>query len=276
MACDTLVSFDIPNGAKLTFFVQSDRYSCDSATEVDPMHIHTQLSYREHARAYKDMAQFIVENPAISVGLGLLSYLICKIPFELFALKMTAYIALISLVVCLVTTKFRTGSLSGVLSELSLQQSLFLPVLIGCFALSMVGMGVAGWITQALQQVSAASVPINNMQFGAMEAISVVLAGVLVFVTQIMPYVLAHFCKGLSLSRHQGEQIWYALLKHWKNGVSYTPIALISGMVFTSGIDASGYIVTLASLYSTFLLFIVFNVHKAEKQQSMNMAFTPT
>ncbi|GGW92242.1 hypothetical protein [Alteromonas halophila] len=230
------------------------------------MHINTRLSVQDTLRAYKELVKFFKTYP-LALLLAILVYgLLAVVPDALFPIKMAAYAVAITMLTCVTTALYRTGDWSQILSELKFQQRLLLPALIMIIALSVTGFMVAEYLMPLLQTPSEA-MPGTGGGTSSGEQTSVLmlatLAVGLICVAQIMPYVLAHFCLGLSLSKQQGERIWVALMLNGVILLAFSPFALAMPLLMILGVQAVEGIVLASALYCSFLLFIVFNIQKA-------------
>lgn len=228
------------------------------------MQINTNLSFQDYLRGYREMCRFIANAPIVSTILLLLAIAVTAIPFSLFPLKMGAYGFLVTITVCCVSIHYRFGSLSGIFSELKHQQNLFLPAIVIMSALSWVAYIVA---------TSMPGVPAKSESvFDGFAIMGMVVAGAAVGVGQLMPYVIAHFCRGLELSRKQGEHIWMSLMLRWNTFVAFVPVALFIPLAIMIKQDLSAYLLLAATVYCTFLMFIVFNITPKPVQKTVTSA----
>ena len=230
------------------------------------MQINTNLSYSDYIRGYKEMCRFIANAPIVSGAMLLLAFAVTAIPFSLFPLKMGAYGLLVTVVVCCVSIHYRFGSIYGLLDELKYQQRLFLPAIVAMTALSWLGYVVATSVAGLMP--SAGSQP--DVTWDGFAVMGIVIAGAAVCVAQLMPYVIAHFCNGLNLSRHQGEHIWMTLMLRWKTFVAFMPIAIMVPLAMLLQQDLSAFLLLFATVYCTFLMFIVFNITPTPKTQTVS------
>lgn len=230
------------------------------------MQINTNLSSKDYIRGYREMCRFIASAPIVSGMMLLLAFAVTAIPFSLFPLKMGAYGLLVTLVVCCVSIHYRYGTLTGIVDELKHQQRLFLPAIVAMTALSWLGYVVATSV--------AALVPSTGtdgaMSWDGFSVMGIVVAGAAVCVAQLMPYVIAHFCNGLNLSRQQGEHIWMTLMLRWKTFLAFVPVALFVPLAMLMQQDLSAFILLAATVYCTFLMFIVFNITPTPKTQTVS------
>ncbi len=230
------------------------------------MQINTNLSSKDYIRGYTEMCRFIASAPIVSGMMLLLAFAMTAIPFSLFPLKMGAYGLLVTLVVCCVSIHYRNGTLTGLVDELKHQQRLFLPAIVAMTALSWLGYVVATSV--------AALVPSTGtdvaMSWDGFSVMGIVVAGAAVCVAQLMPYVIAHFCNGLNLSRQQGEHIWMTLMLRWKTFLAFVPVALFVPLAMLMQQDLSAFILLAATVYCTFLMFIVFNITPTPKTQTVS------
>ena len=236
------------------------------------MQVNTNLEKQDYLKAYKDMFSFLFRQPLLAAGFFFLCLLTESIPFAWFPLKLASYAILISLIVCVTSLHFRSGSLRGLAQELRFQQAVYLPAVVLILCLSWLGFVVADFLI-SMVSVSAQE---TNPQAAAMAAGSAQAAGelfvavvatALICLAQIMPFVLAHFCHGLGFSRAQGEKIWVSLMLQPKTLMAFIPIAHIVPLGLMMQWNLTGLIVAFGALYSTFLLFIVFNIEPASRSE---------
>lgn len=239
------------------------------------MQINTNLEKKDYLNAYKDMFAFLLRHPLIT-ALFMVVCLTCElIPFAWFPLKMAGYALAISLMVCVTTLHYRSGSLQGLFSEWRFQGAVYLPAIAMILGLSWLGFVVADTLLSVLAEGStpAGLPPVAAVaaQDDSSTLFVALLAAAIICVAQIMPLVLAHFCRGLGLSRQQGEKIWLALMLRAKSLLAFVPIAQLVPLSIALNWDMAGVVIALATLYSTFLLFIVFNISPAEPRRSVAM-----
>ncbi|GEM_PF-6770471 len=230
------------------------------------MHINTNLSLKDYIRGYKEMCRFIANAPIVSGSLLLLALAVTAIPFSLFPLKMGAYGLLVTMVVCCVSIHYRFGTLTGLFDELKHQQRLFLPAIVAMTALSWLGYVVATSAAAMMPSVEGK----QAMTWDGFSVMGIVVAGAAICVAQLMPYVIAHFCNGLNLSRQQGEHIWMTLMLRWKTFLAFVPVALFVPLAMLMQQDLSAFILLAATVYCTFLMFIVFNVSPTPRTQTVS------
>lgn len=231
------------------------------------MQIKTNLEKQDYIHAYKEMFQFILKRPVI------MSVVIClclagnTIPFLAFPVKMAFFVFLISCVVCIVATQYRTGSLDELVGEFKYQQKIILPAVAFAGCLSWLAFVVVDALSVVLEQYAATQVPAPVSGFtDSTTLIAAVIAATLIAVGQVMPLVLAFFCHGLKISRHQGEHIWLSLMMRAKTFLAFMPIAQLVPIAILFEIDMIGVLVLLSAMYSTFLFFIVFNIEPKTKE----------
>ncbi|MCU7553688.1 hypothetical protein OCL06_03640 [Alteromonas sp. ASW11-19] len=239
------------------------------------MHINTNLEKKDYLNAYKDMFVFLFRHPLIT-AIFIVVCLTCElIPFAWFPLKMAGYALAISLMVCVTTLHYRSGSLQGLLSEWRFQGAVYLPAIALILGLSWLGFLVADTLLSVLSEgeTQGALPPVQavTVQEDGNTLFVALFAAAIVCVAQIMPLVLAHFCRGLGLSRHQGEKIWLALMLRAKSLLAFIPIAQLVPLSIAMNWNVAGVVIALATLYSTFLLFIVFNISPAQPRRSVVM-----
>ena len=234
------------------------------------MQINTNLQKQDYIDAYRELVAFLFKHPIVAGVIALLCLGVSIVPFAAFPLKMGAYSLLIWLSVAVITTQYRTGSLQGLLSELAFQQKIILPATLGITILSWAGYAAAGFLLEAVQlsQVSSAAENVSSMDAVAIGGI--IIAASAVCVSQVLPLVLAYFCHGLSLSRQQGEKIWLKLLFNHKAFLAFLPIAQVIPVGMMLQIDISAVFLLAATLYSTFIFFIVFNIQPSAPQRTQS------
>ena len=237
------------------------------------MHINTRLSVKDVLGAYRELARFFKTYPLALVVTIAVYGLLALVPDALFPIKMAAYALAITVVTCVTTALYRTGDWRQIPAELKFQQRLLMPALLVIVALSVLGYAVAEKLLPLVAE-SSAVMPGHPLQTAADDQVSVLmvatLATGLICISQVMPYVLAHFCMGLSLSKQQGERIWVALMLNGVTLLAFSPLALATPMLMLFGAQATEAIILVSALYCSFLLFIVFNIQKAtpvRKQQ---------
>ncbi len=236
------------------------------------MQVNTNLEKQDYLKAYKDMFSFLFRQPLLAAGFFFLCLLTESIPFAWFPLKLASYAILISLIVCVTSLHFRSGSLRGLVQELRFQQAVYLPAVVLIICLSWLGFVVADFLISMVsisaQETSphAATMATGNVH-AAGELFVAVIAMALICLAQIMPFVLAHFCHGLGFSRAQGENIWVSLMLQPKTLMAFIPIAHIVPLGLMMQWNLTGLIVAFGALYSTFLLFIVFNIEPASRSE---------
>lgn len=239
------------------------------------MHINTRLSVKDILRAYRELAGFFKTYP-LALALVVVVYgLLALIPDSLFPIKMAGYAVAITVLTCVTTGLYRTGDWRQVTAELKFQQRLLMPALLVIVALSVLGYAVAEQLLPLVKESSVAT-PDNQLPKHADDQISMLmiatLATGLICVSQVMPYVLAHFCMGLSLSKQQGERIWVALMLNGVTLLAFSPLALATPLLMVFGAQATEAIMLVSALYCSFLLFIVFNIQKATPVRSQQFA----
>lgn len=230
------------------------------------MHINTQLSVKDVLRAYREWIGFYKTYPLALVLVAVVYGLLSWVPDALFPIKMAAYAVAITVVTCVTTALYRTGDWRQVMAELKFQQRLLVPALLLVVALSVLGYAIAEQLLPLVTQ-SSGVIPAIQAQPAATEQVSMLmvatLATALICISQVMPYVLAHFCRGLSLSKQQGERIWVALMLNGVTLMAFSPLALATPLLMAFGAQATEAVVLISALYCSFLLFIVFNIQKA-------------
>lgn len=236
------------------------------------MQVNTNLEKQDYLKAYKDMFSFLFRQPLLAAGFFLLCLFTESIPFGWFPLKLASYAILISLIVCVTSLHFRTGSLKGLSHELRFQQAVYLPAIVLILCLSWLGFVVADFLLSTVSTGVAETVPQGAVQAsgdaqGAETLFVAVVATALICLAQIMPFVLAHFCHGLEFSRMQGEKIWVSLMLQPKTLLAFIPIAHIVPLGLMMQWNLTGLIVAFGALYSTFLLFIVFDIEPASRSE---------
>ncbi|RDV24068.1 hypothetical protein DXV75_16010 [Alteromonas aestuariivivens] len=229
------------------------------------MHINTHLSRRDYLRAYRQMAVFFMQHPLQSALLIFLGCLVDSVPYALFPVKLALLALLVSFTASLIATQHINGSCREFLQELKLQQRIILPMLIAVVCLSWLGFVVADAIMLASQnpaiiQPGGLRVPQMPETVDGLTLIALSVLATGLGIAQIMPLVLAHFCRGLGLSKHQGEHIWMALLTKAGTFLAFFPIGQIAVIGLLLNTDTTVPLVLLASAYSTFMLFIVFGM----------------
>lgn len=236
------------------------------------MQINTNLSVQDYLRGYKEMCRFIARSPVICGVMLLLALLVTVVPFSFFPLRMGACALLVSLVVCVVSIQYRYGSLRRLAAELNFHQRLILPAILGITALSW----LAFFAADLLSGLMPAAAGNAAVAYDGMTLTGIVLGGALVCVAQLMPYILAHFCHSFSLSRKQGEHIWLSLMLRWKTLAAFLPVALFVPLAIVLKQDWSAFLLLAASMYCTFLMFIVFNISPEPEAQKVSLpAFMP-
>ncbi|QJR81559.1 hypothetical protein CA267_012650 [Alteromonas pelagimontana] len=241
------------------------------------MHINTKLEKQDYINAYKNMFAFVVKRPVIMAFALMSCFLVTTIPFAMFPVKMAGFAALVALMVCLVTTHYRTGSLETLIQELQFQQRIYLPAIVAVASLSWLGFMVAEFIVSLLNENTvAAQSAIQASQAEPLYSttlLAAVIAAALICVAQVMPFVLALFCHGLDISKGQGENIWWALITNLRTFAAFVPIAQLVPIAVVFSVDLTALIVLFGGMYSTFLLFIVFNIEPktAEKASSLTL-----
>ncbi|MCW8092619.1 hypothetical protein [Alteromonas sp. ASW11-130] len=242
------------------------------------MQINTNLEKQDYINAYKEMCLFVLKRPLFASLIMAVALATTIIPFHMFPLKMAGFALTILITVCLTTLLYRTGSLQGLIDEVRFQQKVFLPAVIAILALSWLGFVVAdvliamvGQQSEVQTQLAAATI---SEGLTSTSMLAAVLAGAIICIAQIMPFVLAYFCNGLNVSKRQGEHIWLALMMRSKTFLAFIPVAQLIPIGLIFNIDTTGAMILLASLYSTFLFFIVFNIEpkQAEKSQQLTIA----
>lgn len=223
------------------------------------MNIKTRLNTQDFTQAYKNLGRFLFQHPVIAAVLLLLAGLVSQLSVTQFPLKMAALVALIGFSVAIVTTQYRTGSLSQLLAELKYQQPVWLVVITGVGILSWGGLWVAQQML-ALKGFEQASAHSANTMFDGPAVGGMVIGAALVCMAQILPLVLGYFCHSLGLNKQQGEAIWLKLLTQIKMLVAFVPIASLAVGAALAGFDVSTLFVMLSALYATFVLFIVFEI----------------
>ncbi len=242
------------------------------------MQININLEKQDYIKAYKEMSLFVLKRPLFAGLIVAIAIATSMIPFHMFPLKMAGFAVTILATVCLTTLLYRTGSLQGLIDEVRYQQKVFLPAVVAILALSWLGFIVADvLIAMVGQQSSVQSQLIVSAAAEELTSTSMlvaVIAGAIVCIAQIMPFVLAYFCNGLNLSKKQGEHIWLALMMRAKTFLAFVPVAQLIPIGLIFNIDTTAVMILLASLYSTFLFFIVFNIepNQSEKSQQFNLA----
>ncbi|WP_414828591.1 hypothetical protein [Alteromonas sp. H39] len=233
------------------------------------MQINTNLEKQDYLNAYKDMFSFLFRQPLLAAGFVFLCLVTEAIPFAWFPLKLASYAILITLIVCVTSLHFRSGSLQGLGQELRFQQAVYLPAVVLILCLSWLGFVVADFLismvsvsSQDATLLPSAAMASQSSQ-GAGELFVAVIATALICLAQIMPLVLAHFCHGLGFSRAQGEKIWVSLMLQPKTLMAFIPISHVVPLGLMMQWNLMGLIVAFGALYSTFLLFIVFNIEPA-------------
>ena len=240
------------------------------------MQINTNLEKQDYLKAYKDMFSFLFRQPLLAAGFFLLCVLTEAIPFAWFPLKLASYAILISLIVCVTSLHFRSGSLQGLVQELRFQQAVYLPAVVLILCLSWLGFVVADFLMSLVgigsQAVGPQAVVVASGDAqGVGELFVAVVATALICLAQIMPFVLAHFCHGLGFSRIQGEKIWVSLMLQPKTLMAFIPIAHVVPLGLMMHWNLTGIIVACGALYSTFLFFIVFNIEPASRSEVKNI-----
>ncbi|NMH61391.1 hypothetical protein [Alteromonas ponticola] len=242
------------------------------------MQINTNLEKKDYLNAYKEMCLFVLKRPVFTAVILALALFTTMIPFSMFPLKMAGFAVTVLATVCLTTILYRTGSLQGLLDEVRFQQKVFLPAVVAILALSWLGFVVADVLIemvgqQAQKDTLHASVTATD-GLTSTSILAAVIAGAIVCIAQVMPFVLAYFCNGLNVSKKQGEKIWLALLTRTKTFLAFVPVAQLIPIGLIFKVDTTGIMILLASLYSTFLFFIVFNIEprEAEKSQQFTLA----
>ena len=224
------------------------------------MQINTNLSVQDYLRGYKEMCRFIARSPVICGVMLLLALLVTVVPFSFFPLRMGACALLVSLVVCVVSIQYRYGSLRRLAAELNFHQRLILPAILGITALSW----LAFFAADLLSGLMPAAAGNAAVAYDGMTLTGIVLGGALVCVAQLMPYILAHFCHRLSL------------MLRWKTLAAFLPVALFVPLAIVLKQDWSAFLLLAASMYCTFLMFIVFNITpEPEAQKASLPAFMP-
>ncbi|WP_218313108.1 hypothetical protein [Alteromonas antoniana] len=236
------------------------------------MQVNTNLEKQDYLKAYKDMFSFLFRQPLLAAGFFFLCLLTESIPFAWFPLKLASYAILISLIVCVTSLHFRSGSLRGLAQELRFQQAVYLPAVVLILCLSWLGFVVADFLISMVSVSAQQTNPhVAAMAAGSAQAAGelfvAVVATALICLAQIMPFVLAHFCHGLGFSRAQGEKIWVSLMLQPKTLMAFIPIAHIVPLGLMMQWNLTGLIVAFGALYSTFLLFIVFNIEPASRSE---------
>ncbi len=230
------------------------------------MHINTRLSVKDILRAYKELVGFFKTYPMALLMVIAVYGLLSLVPDSLFPIKMAAYAVAITLVTCVTTALYRTGDWRHVLAELKFQQRLLIPSLLVIVALSLLGYAVAEQLMPLIAD-STQALPGQVSPLTGEDQVSVLIVATLatgiICISQIMPYVLAHFCLGLSLSKLQGERIWVALMLNGVTLLAFVPLALATPLLMVFGMQAMEAILLISALYCSFLLFIVFNIQKA-------------
>ncbi|MCW8109696.1 hypothetical protein OPS25_14390 [Alteromonas ponticola] len=241
------------------------------------MQINTNLEKQDYIKAYKEMCSFIFKRPLFAAVIVAVALATSFIPFEMFPLKMAGFALTILTTVCLTTLLYRTGSLQGLIDEVRYQQKVFLPAVIAVLALSWLGFIVAdiliGMMGQQADMHVQLATPAIAGDLTSSSMLVAVIAGAIVCIAQIMPFVLAYFCNGLNVSKKQGERIWLALMTRTKTFLAFVPMAQLIPIGLMLNIDTTGAMILLAALYSTFLFFIVFNIEpkQAEKSQQFTL-----
>lgn len=236
------------------------------------MQVNTNLERQDYLKAYKDMFSFLFRQPFLAAGFFTLCLLAESITFSWFPLKLASYAMLISVIVCVTSLHFRAGSLRGLGQEFRFQQAVYLPAVILILCLSWLGFLVADVLLSVVGTEGQAQGPLSTIAEtqaadGAATLFVAVVATALICMAQIMPLVLAHFCRGLGLNRVQGEQIWMSLMLRPKTLLAFIPIAHIVPLGLLMRWELTALIVAISALYSTFLLFIVFDIRPASRRE---------
>lgn len=234
------------------------------------MQVNTNLQTKDYVRAYKNAAAFIVAHPLMVLAIVALGFAVNTIPVYLFPVKMAAYALLVSITVCITALYYRTGAFDGLVDEFSHQQKVYLPALVAVLCLSCLGFLAAELMSSLFQtHLFDGTLPHNSpgptvLTMDTLMA-SALVAGI-ICIAVVKPYVLAHFCNGLRVPKKQGEQVWYALLRRLRTFVAYMPLIQLVPLGLAAGIDVTGIVVVLSSLFSTFVFFIVFQIKPAQPQ----------
>ncbi len=241
------------------------------------MQINTNLQKQDYINAYKEMCVFVLKRPLFAGLIAAIALATSMIPFQMFPLKMAGFALTILSTVCLATLLYRTGSLQGLIDEVRHQQKVFLPAVVAILALSWLGFIVADVLIAMLGQQAAVQtnlvVPTTTSSLDSTSMLVAVIAGAIICIAQIMPFVLAYFCNGLNVSKKQGEHIWLALMTRAKTFLSFVPVAQLIPIGLIFNIDTTAVMILLASLYSTFLFFIVFNIEPKQAEKSQQLTF---
>ncbi|MEW9799352.1 hypothetical protein [Alteromonas sp. CYL-A6] len=234
------------------------------------MNINTQLTLSHIQDAYKAMVTMLFARPLVVVLIVALASLLDVIPDAVFPAKMAAYAAAMTLLTVVITTLYRRGSWRGVLTELRFQMGLLVPAVLLIMVLSLLGFAVAQWLG------ADGATTVSSPPPASLDTMTWMIAGLatgLIAVAQILPYVLAHFCRGLTISREQGEQIWVRLMLNPLVLLSFTPLSFLMVVCLVLKSSAA-WVFLLGATYSCFLLFTVFNIPQAPERQAHQAALT--
>lgn len=236
------------------------------------MQINTNLTFDDYIQAYKDVAGYFIQSPLV-LALCLISVLFATaIPFVMLPLKAGACVAAMWFCCALITTHYRTGSLSGVVQELKFQQRLMLPVIMLVILITWAALTGLVWVEQS-GAVSASNTLVNA--FDITMIIGLTFGAVLVCKTQILPLVLAYFGRGLNMEKQSLEHIWLALLRKPAGFLAFAPPGLLIPVGIVFQLDVTALFITLATIYTNFVCFIIFNITQAPMQHAAGLNLQP-
>lgn len=237
------------------------------------MQINTNLNFDDYMQAYKDIAGYFLQAPLVLVLCLAGSVLVTAIPFSLLPVKTGACVAVMWVCCALITTHYRTGSLQGIGQELKFQQRLMLPVIMLVMLISWVALMLQAWV-EKFSAVSVSGAVANA--FDITMIIGLTFGAVLVCKTQILPLVLAYFGRGLNIEKQSLEHIWLVLLRKPAGFLAFAPPGLLIPVGIMYQLDVMALFVGVATIYTNFICFIIFNIPQAPLQQAVGQQFQPT